>query len=329
VLGDRYPDVDSLQVSSKCKEKAREKVAQWIKQDMADWDQLSNRACSYRTGWVEKVPGTCHAGGPPPLCPVDHWRQDPVAAASAWSKEKREKRAERAEELVSIACDCELAEMVASDAARASNSSSAATRKQSSIVALCNDSRACGAPGLACINGRCTFEDPQWHTVNSTLAGLGGAALEHARDAAIHALIKLISDTASAASESLTAQVITGVFSPSEIGTPNQIYISKAEEVLAEERRLAYLQREWDQCKAGNCGRAPNFITEEAVRLRKTLATNVGWLGEEYQGVMAERDLGKNCCYGVFEYRHKQLVSEFGQLMGLTADMVSQTNPTN
>jgi hypothetical protein len=33
----------------------------------------TNRRNSAQSGWREHNPGTCGAGGPPPICPVDHW----------------------------------------------------------------------------------------------------------------------------------------------------------------------------------------------------------------------------------------------------------------
>ncbi len=33
----------------------------------------TNRRNSAQSGWKEHNPGTCGAGGPPPICPVDHW----------------------------------------------------------------------------------------------------------------------------------------------------------------------------------------------------------------------------------------------------------------
>lgn len=40
-----------------------------------------NRRKSAQSGWKEHKPGTCTAGGPPPICPVDHWYRVSVAEA--------------------------------------------------------------------------------------------------------------------------------------------------------------------------------------------------------------------------------------------------------
>lgn len=44
-----------------------------------------NRRKAMAANWVEKHPGTCKAGGPPPLCPDDHWeKMDSRAARSSY-----------------------------------------------------------------------------------------------------------------------------------------------------------------------------------------------------------------------------------------------------
>ncbi len=42
-----------------------------------------NRRASAQSGWKEKNPGACGAGGPPPICPVDHWYRVSVSEAMA------------------------------------------------------------------------------------------------------------------------------------------------------------------------------------------------------------------------------------------------------
>jgi hypothetical protein len=52
-------------------------------EDTRQRKKLTNQANSYAAGWREKAPGTCGAGGPPPICPVDHWYRAGVEAAMA------------------------------------------------------------------------------------------------------------------------------------------------------------------------------------------------------------------------------------------------------
>ncbi|MCC2545536.1 hypothetical protein LJY25_03700 [Hymenobacter sp. BT175] len=42
-----------------------------------------NRRASAQSGWKERNPGLCSAGGPPPICPADHWQRISVSTAMA------------------------------------------------------------------------------------------------------------------------------------------------------------------------------------------------------------------------------------------------------
>ncbi len=107
VLSGRYPSPDSLKVSEECKIQARKQIDDWKQTDLSNWDQLSNQACSAKLGWVEKNPGTCRAGGPPPICPVNHWiRVSPSEALRQRANIIADIRAAREHELQRAACQC-------------------------------------------------------------------------------------------------------------------------------------------------------------------------------------------------------------------------------
>ncbi|MFM7672587.1 MAG: hypothetical protein ACKO6Q_08365 [Bacteroidota bacterium] len=53
----------------------KKKVEQFKKEDWINLRPIANRWCSHMTGWVEYNEGTCQAGGPPPICPANHWYQ--------------------------------------------------------------------------------------------------------------------------------------------------------------------------------------------------------------------------------------------------------------
>jgi hypothetical protein len=56
-------------------------VERYRREDAKQWEKLRNQARSYAAGWREKEPGRCTAGGPPPICPRDHWYKADIAAA--------------------------------------------------------------------------------------------------------------------------------------------------------------------------------------------------------------------------------------------------------
>ena len=84
-----------------CRETVRELEEEWRDQDANDRG-LSNRLKSALNGWVEHKPGTCQAGGPPPVCPAAHWYQDSERAMAAFEEfcqsiaDKRRSQAEGA-----------------------------------------------------------------------------------------------------------------------------------------------------------------------------------------------------------------------------------------
>ena len=62
-----------------------------------------NRLHAAKNSWVEKDPGTCKAGGPPPLCPDNHWyKADNETAAESYEKAIRTKLPDEYEELAKL-----------------------------------------------------------------------------------------------------------------------------------------------------------------------------------------------------------------------------------
>ena len=75
------------------------KINEFRKQDYGRLQSILNNYCSHARGWIEKEPGTCQAGGPPPTCPADHWIQSPGNSAVQYDRETRKLRKERLDEL--------------------------------------------------------------------------------------------------------------------------------------------------------------------------------------------------------------------------------------
>src|SRR5690349_18159265 len=76
----RIPGQYPNNVPASCQQAAGKSKDQWRLDDLANVQRIAYQACSYSAGWLEYVPGTCQAGGPPPLCPVNHWYHDPYKA---------------------------------------------------------------------------------------------------------------------------------------------------------------------------------------------------------------------------------------------------------
>jgi hypothetical protein len=157
VLADRYPSTRWYSVSDACARRMQERINEWYQQDLARWDQLATRACSYALGWVEYHPGVCQAGGPPPICVANHWYRDPNRAKAQQEEENARVRRERTDELSKMACDCsaqEIRESAAPSLEATTSSVSATTIPSPSGLSLpCSGS--CPIPGYNCVNGFC------------------------------------------------------------------------------------------------------------------------------------------------------------------------------
>ncbi|WP_192348757.1 hypothetical protein [Algoriphagus sp. Y33] len=64
-------------------ESARQRLADKL-DEIENSESWKNRRESARSGWEENNPGTCSAGGPPPICTADHWHR--VPSSVAWKK---------------------------------------------------------------------------------------------------------------------------------------------------------------------------------------------------------------------------------------------------
>ena len=69
----------------------------WQAEDLASYESLANRVCSAYQGWVERIPGTCQVGGPPPICKANHWYRNPGLSLQRLHEDEQRKKEEREE----------------------------------------------------------------------------------------------------------------------------------------------------------------------------------------------------------------------------------------
>jgi len=128
------------------------------------------------SGWVENVPGTCRAGGPPPICPANHWHRD-ANSIQEWRQRLKELVVKRTRVLLEERCDC-LAESAAESlnlAAVARNTSATNRGEVSGSLGVCETDGHC-PPGLSCQNKRCVVPS-KIKEVGAALVKTGGASL--------------------------------------------------------------------------------------------------------------------------------------------------------
>jgi hypothetical protein len=125
VLAKRVPtDTHSL-VSGDCQSEEQAAIARWNAEDLKDFERLANQLCSAKIGYVEKIPGTCNAGGPPPICKADHWKPgDSQTAMANWEAMGRAIAAEREKQLIRQMCGYKKRSLEKEEEQKASGTSS-------------------------------------------------------------------------------------------------------------------------------------------------------------------------------------------------------------
>lgn len=92
---------------NKCGNMVANMLEQYRKEDQSQLTYLRNQACSYQSGWIEKVQGECQAGGPPPCCPVDHWyKADATKALDYYKSLMKKTYDERMAKIGKAISDC-------------------------------------------------------------------------------------------------------------------------------------------------------------------------------------------------------------------------------
>lgn len=344
VFNDRYPDMSQLHLPRVCMEEAAEELKRFVREDAANWETLSNRACSYAQGWAERVPGTCQAGGPPPICKVDHWKRDPNAAAAQLEKDKRAIREQRQAQLLKNACSCYLRKLQAEQSAELASSqpphyarkssNDQASRPQTPFTSiLCENEADCGnAPGFSCREGRCrplvTSEIVENQVKDKIKDKAMDAAtdylLEPAKEAARKKALQIFGQSAVEIAQSLAGKVAFGVavglLEAKDTGTEwKDPYQNTARRIYQEMRQLEPLIEEVQSYRRGGPSRSPDMIFAEVQQLRQKMTSDVGLLGQYKEGIVQQKELGQNCCYGVFEFQHQRLMQSYGNFMALSA----------
>lgn len=66
---------------------------------------MANKYCTHKSGWVEYNPGTCDAGGPPPICPVNHWYKN-VNSMNMYNQDNNKIYQQRKQEAMTALVNC-------------------------------------------------------------------------------------------------------------------------------------------------------------------------------------------------------------------------------
>jgi hypothetical protein len=277
---------------------------QFVSSDQSSMQELIMRACSASLGWVEKQPGQCHAGGPPPICPVDHWKKDPIAAVDARDKFDRSSKEDRTEQIRQAACSCWMGQISGADAMASPTVSShtpanhPAASAPSTFIIPCSSDEECdvGAPGYHCEQKIC-----RPHTIGSGLPvdEFIGQSFDHLADEYSKSIpgggaIKLFFD----------------ILMPSGMGTWSDIYRSNAMQIDSRVVRLRHDYRLLAEYNKTSDYWGPSRITllDEVADLDDEIRYNIAKMKEAAFGMKTDGELGLYGCPDVFDQVRSKLI---------------------
>lgn len=326
VLEQRIPSLDyNTDIPKKCHDAVSQKKAEWRASDALEIDRIVNEYCSHKAGWTEFTPGTCDAGGPPPICVASHWYKDPVMAEKQWRAKLDRVLSQRQKEAKDLMCGC-WQEHLEEGFAVKNNSilpalSSKADLSQSSQQAMSlpclniSGSSPC-PPNYRCVNGYCV---PQT-AAHKSMAVLRAAGAKGLEDATMKQLENVLSESGSVFKKTyailnnpyVTAISIAG--GPRSISTTVSAYqnaSNRLKEDMSKCHSLLLELNRYEHRFQPNSGpsRDRQYIVADLQKTRKSMSDNYTLMSEFYRGVLIEDELFNcnDCCPGVFQAYNEQL----------------------
>ena len=323
-LGDvepyRLPSSNELNCSAACKASADSKINEWRASDAADFERLANRFCSGLEGWVERVPGTCQAGGPPPICKVDHWKRvDPRTSFQQFREEQLKIKAARREQLIRAACKCRASELVRNDqdtlaqlAVNQGKGNAPVTAVYYGSATVPCSNGAC-PPGTSCNSGVCRVPTQTQQLTKKA----GDMALDYAKDQLQKEALKKLSLTLFNLTESFGGTIVLRLMEPVTLSTDRDLYQSQMGYVSDDLSNLNRLYNELDDSEKGKPARGQKMVREEINETKERLTDHIQVLNIAYSAVVNQRQLHNNECYEVFEYQQQKINQAFANFMSV------------
>jgi hypothetical protein len=310
-----YGFVDNPAILPECAKRLKPLIKNFEQEDMAIWEQLSNQYCSHKEGWVEKVPGTCDAGGPPPICRIDHWDYSPDLAAQRWSNLQSDIFNKRKKIMEEFVCSC-WAEVIDAQFTKEAYDQSSNPKPQTKDPYAANpdnnDKIICYGGqcpgGYKCVNGFCVPLNP---IQKATEGEASQWAINNAIQFSITEGLKKLSPIISILLEgiqSTAGAVVIGSFGYTELGLWSQGYNNEVRRIENNLKRYQELQNELDRSVRNlpNCMcRDQYLIKADLANKKKDLSENFKNLNIAYAGIFDEKEECKHCCAKTFAVYHK------------------------
>ncbi|HYD43236.1 MAG TPA: hypothetical protein VEB43_20555 [Anaeromyxobacter sp.] len=318
----------------------------WKGEDLTDWERISNEYCSHQAGWVEKVPGTCTAGGPPPICPADHWKRDPDAPEK-YARSLGELQEKRRSAMKAAVCACMGAELGAAAREPANADVTGAPGRETSHLERCNSKGDC-PPGLDCVARVCTAHPVVPTQPNELETWLSEEALRRVEDEALRRAERNLETLAKKASvigtlasgalkvlkvtESFPARVLFGVIEPVELSTHRARYTANIERATLLGKAYVPLIKDLEeQKKIASTGAEPLhgacYYRLHLADLDQRVDGVLTKTRAALEGMKTEREFKNNECPEVVEFVTSKLANELAAVKRLASEAAQSGLP--
>lgn len=321
VLGNLLPNLNQFSLTEACMTNARNQNKLWAQEDLNNWERLSNQLCSAKAGWVEHNPGTCQAGGPPPICKVDHWYRDAGKAMASFNNLRGSIAQQRFDSLMSSSCDClrtELENKVTENMPKQDTSNPFNINTNPFVIPCTGGSNPC-PPGTSCKDGTC--KAPAYvQKVDKVTDFATGKAKDQVIDQWLGLFKELADIRIPAALASVYGKIVTPALALLETPTLGQyrsIYSDSMWETNRRLSRLRGLYQELQNYYRNKPARAPSAISADIKKEKEALRKSMADLNIYYLGIVKERELSRYTCYNVFEFQNQMVNQSIVNVLSL------------
>lgn len=313
-----------------------QKINTYKQQDINNFQTIINSYCSHVKGWAEYKPGTCSAGGPPPICTAEHWYKNPNAINDYFKENEKIKKQRLAElevykkYVMEEACRCWLAEIknYSLKFKTKNTSKSNLTNKTTSSSGLkipCNNAAACPI-GFKCVGGFCIESTSVSISSNDIIYLSEKDISEIMRDIYLHDIWSYVQKNFNAlrhlidfydCNNKVSNYTIKQNYDPTLIGMYMSMYQKELYLVRTNFNFLETTYREYQYSKAEE---SKKQLMNDIIMKRKELIQNVFNLNAAAYEIEKKIELGKCNCYNVLYFNNTLITDVLNKYINISLD---------
>lgn len=310
ILQARLPSYNFSGLPQHCLNKIKNQIENFVKEDLRNLQFINNQACSYYNGWLEYIPGTCQAGGPPPLCPVNHWYQNFLKAGKQYDSIIKALRNQRFEIIKQIACDCWSEDIINNE--KFINEKSIhelmenSPENKQTVLCTCSGFGDC-PPGYKCLNGFCVLQNSTDVSISNYESQIMNLISEKGEDKFIDFCLESLSGTIPFIKNMVVllknpaADIILKGFDCKAIATEKDIYLGT----------LIKFQEDFDQIRSNfkfyRYSKPENeqYNYSQLMKAGEELQKDLNVFTISYNGMFVENDFSQYECSNLISAQYK------------------------